>query len=123
MRTGGHVGCANYQKLVDALGDEPLRASDGHLIARLLGAREDNLAVPGPLKVLDLGQTGQQLAVVEAVDADNLGGKLRVLLRMLLLAAWGGSKRLDFIPLDRPFPKSRSSRARDSGHCEPECGK
>jgi hypothetical protein len=72
-------GVCKYQKLIDALGHQPLRTGDGHFIARLLGARKDDLAVPRPLQFLNLRQPGQQLPVVETVDADDLGGELGVL--------------------------------------------
>lgn len=72
-------GARNYQELVNALGDEPLRTSDSDFIARLFSAWEDNLAVPPPFQLFNLGQPSEQLTVVEAVDADNLGGELGVL--------------------------------------------
>jgi hypothetical protein len=61
-----------YQEFVNALGHKPLRTGDSHFIARLLGAGENDLAVPGSLQFLDLAQPSEELAVIEAVDTDNL---------------------------------------------------
>ena len=113
----------NYQELIDALGHEPLRTSDGHFIAGLLSAREDDLAVPSPLQFFNLGQPGEQLAVIKTVNADNLGGELGVLGVLELVSAADRVLGRLCSPLDRPFRESRSSRAQDSGHCELEYGK
>jgi len=68
-----------YQKFVDAKRHLPLRACDGHLITRLFGAGKHNLAVPFLFEIFDVGEAGKELAVVEAIDLDDLGGELGVL--------------------------------------------
>jgi hypothetical protein len=107
-----------YQELVDTLGNLPLRACDGNLIASLLSAGEHDLAVPLLLKALDLVEARQELAVVKAVDVDDLRGKLGVLNRAVSaksmipgiecpMVSHMGSRHCN-LPPDRPSPGSQT---------------
>ncbi len=75
----GGGGSFTYQKLVNTHGNLPLWTSDRDLVACLLRAGKDNLAVPLFLQFFDLLQASEKLAVVQAVNIDNLRGKLGVL--------------------------------------------
>lgn len=77
----GIPGDNTYQELIDTQRHLPLRACDGYLITRLFGAGEHNLAVPLLLQIFKVGEAGKELAVVEAIDFDNLRGELRILFR------------------------------------------
>lgn len=68
-----------HQELVNTVGHLPLRTIDGDLIAGLLGAWEDNLAVKLGLQFVELAETGKKLTVVQTVNVDNLRGVLGVL--------------------------------------------
>lgn len=73
------VPCKSYQKFVNTERHLPLGSSNGHLIARLLSAGEDDLAVPFPLQIFDLRQPSEKLAMVEPVDIDDLRRELGIL--------------------------------------------
>jgi hypothetical protein len=72
-------GARAYQELVSAQGYLPLRPGDSHLVACLLGAWEDDLAVPLLLKLFNLRETTDQLAVIQAVHMHNLRSELGML--------------------------------------------
>jgi len=77
------------QKLVDAMRHLPLRTVDSHLITGLLGAGEVDLAVVLLLQTIDLGESSNELTMVEAVDTDNLRSVLRILTIALVLEQRG----------------------------------
>lgn len=62
------------------MGDLPLRAINSYLITGLLSAGEVNLAVVFLFQIIDLRESGNKLAMIEAVNTDNLGCVLRILL-------------------------------------------
>jgi hypothetical protein len=68
------------QELIDTMGDLPLRTIDSYLITGLLSAGEVNLAVVFLFQVIDLRESGNKLAMIEAVNTDNLRCVLRILL-------------------------------------------
>jgi len=67
----------------------PLGTVDSHLITGLLGAGEVDLAVVLLLQTIDLGESSNELTMVEAVDTDNLRSVLRILTIALVLEQWG----------------------------------
>jgi len=67
-----------YQEFVQGLRDLILRTRNGNDIARLLSAREGDLAVPLLLERLDLRHAGDELTVVEAVDRNRLRDELGI---------------------------------------------
>jgi hypothetical protein len=52
---------------------------NGNFVAGLLSAGERDLAVVLLLKIIDLGQSRNELPMIEAVNADALRGVLRIL--------------------------------------------
>ena len=73
------------QKLVDAMRHLPLRTVDSHLVTGLFSAGEVDLAIVLLLQTIDFGKSGNELTMVEAVDADNLRSVLRILTIALVL--------------------------------------
>jgi hypothetical protein len=69
------------QELVNAVGNLPLRAIHGHLVAGLLGAGEVDLAVVLLLELVNLRKPSNELAMVESINTDDLRGILGVLNR------------------------------------------
>jgi len=72
-----------YQKLVHAMRNLPLRACDGDLVARHLGAWKHDLALVLALEFVDLVEASKELAMVETINVDDLGGILGILVEML----------------------------------------
>lgn len=61
-----------YQEFISTQRHLPLGTRDSHFIACLLGARKGNLAIPLFLQLLDFGQAGDELSVIQPIDMDNL---------------------------------------------------
>ena len=68
-----------YQEFVESLRHLVLGAGNGYYITCHLGAGKIYLAVPFLLELVDFGHLSYKLPMVQAVDDDGLGDKLRVL--------------------------------------------
>ncbi len=75
--------CQTYEEFISTQWYLPFGTSNRHFVARLLGAGEDDLAIPLLLEFVDLGQAGDKLTVVQSINVNDLGHEFRVLSREL----------------------------------------